>query len=198
PGVVAPAEPIAGERSGVLLWRSQVIALGNAKSGGVGTQGRVGVRAEPRLIAKLKSEPETELLRVFQERIEPFNVDLQIRRKLKQNQTEPSGLSDGSNRTPETLQSFSAIFQPQDVRDALRGLERETKILAGFSKPGLDRGCRRQAAKGIVHLDGVKPGSIIGQQLFRGSGRGIKVRFPAWISPAGGSGINSVLSVAGH
>ena len=64
-------------------------------------------------------------------------------------------------------------------------LKENRKSLPVDASHELTVGCRRQAAKGVVHFDRVQAGGVIFEEFFGGNGGWIKIRFPAGIRPAG-------------
>jgi len=117
-------------------------------------------------------------------------VSLQEWRQLEEYRPEFLRLLQGPQRTDEIQRELIRVTQPLDVRDLLVCFHGKLETWRCGGDPAFEQLVRRKAAERVIHLDGVQARRVKAQE-FRGSELGgIKIGFPARISPTGSACVN--------
>ncbi len=123
-----------------------------------------------------------------QEVAQTRQIELEVRWQLEEQQPEFARLADRLQRVHELGDDLMAITQTFQVRDALRRLEAKAEALRRRGEPVFERARAWQLAEGVIHLNRVELGGIVGEKLLRRQARRIEVRLPRGVSPSRGAG----------
>src|SRR5215472_8326299 len=99
----------------------------------------------------------------LQKLIEHREILAEVGRQLKEDC--PKLGSERRGRLEEILQQVGAVLELRDVRDALRGLERQAEARRCLLVPAAEDLRIRNAVEGVVDLDGGEALGVVGQQL---------------------------------
>ncbi len=119
----------------------------------------------------------------LQEGLQAVDVLLQVRRKLKEDRTQP--IAQAFRRLlHEVAQRVVGFLQALVVRDSLAGLQDEGEVVRDFTPPLLEHLDLRDAVERVVDLHAVEPRAVVGQHARLGQVFGVEGPLPLLVGEA--------------
>src|SRR6185503_3816071 len=164
--------------------RRALLVIDDAERDVPAAQQPVDLLVEPGGMAELEGDPQ-----VGREQIEhptqALHVLLEVRRELEEQRTELP--PEEAGRVAEVANGILHLLQALEVRDLLRGLEREGEVIGGGGRPAGHRLGIRQPVEGVVDLDGREALRIVRKHLACRESLWVEGALPLRIVVAGGS-----------
>src|SRR2546427_6730687 len=135
-------------------------------------------------MAKLESDTRA-ARQVRQEILEPRQIAAEKRRQLEQDRAAFAALVQGARGREKARGPLLCIFEPLDVRDVLMRLYGKFEIRGRGSDPARQQFFGGETAKCVVQLHRIQSAAVVAEEFGRGEFRGIKLRLPLRVGPAG-------------